>query len=132
MGDYFGHWLDFGRQIPEPPRIFSVNWFRKGADGKFVWPGFGQNMRVLQWIVDRCDGRAQAHESALGLMPSYRDLDWRGIDFDAELFESVMSIDVVQCKRELLSHDALFDKLGAKRPAALSAERQRLGERLQS
>jgi phosphoenolpyruvate carboxykinase (GTP) len=131
VGDYFAHWLRMGTRVAHPPRIFSVNWFRKGSDGKFVWPGFGQNMRVLQWIVDRCGGRAQANETALGFMPSYRDLDWRGIDFDAARFDAVMSVDIAQWRRELVSHDALFDKLGAKRPSALAAERARLGERLQ-
>ncbi|MET0917021.1 MAG: phosphoenolpyruvate carboxykinase (GTP), partial [Burkholderiales bacterium] len=109
VGDYFAHWLQMGLRVTHPPRIFSVNWFRKGADGKFVWPGFGQNMRVLQWIVGRCGGSAQANETALGLMPSYRDLEWRGIDFDAALFDAVMSVDVAQWQRELVSHDALFD-----------------------
>jgi phosphoenolpyruvate carboxykinase (GTP) len=132
VGDYFAHWLQMGTRVAHPPRIFSVNWFRKGADGKFVWPGFGQNMRVLQWIVDRCGGRAEATETALGLMPSYRDLEWRGIDFDAARFDAVMSVDAAQWQRELASHDALFEKLGAKRPSALVEQRAQLGERLQT
>ncbi|MEP6678725.1 MAG: phosphoenolpyruvate carboxykinase (GTP) [Betaproteobacteria bacterium] len=131
IGDYFAHWLKMGSRVAHPPHIFSVNWFRKDGDGKFVWPGFGQNMRVLQWIVDRCGERAAATETPLGFMPSYRDLDWRGIDFDAARFDTVSSVDVAQWTRELASHDALFAKLGAKRPAALAAERTRLEERLQ-
>jgi phosphoenolpyruvate carboxykinase (GTP) len=129
VGDYFQHWLAMGKSIAHPPRIFSVNWFRKDADGKFVWPGFGQNMRVLQWIVDRCAGRAQAHETAMGLAPSYADLNWTGTDFDADRFAGVMNVDSGQWQRELSSHDELFTKLGAKRPAALQVERQRLGTR---
>jgi len=129
VGDYFKHWLAMGKSIAHPPRIFSVNWFRKDADGKFVWPGFGQNMRVLQWIVDRCAGRAQAHETATGLSPSYADLNWTGTDFDAARFAGVMNLDSGQWQRELASHDELFAKLGAKRPAALQVERQRLGTR---
>jgi phosphoenolpyruvate carboxykinase (GTP) len=129
VGDYFQHWLAMGKSIPHPPRIFSVNWFRKDASGKFVWPGFGQNMRVLQWIVDRCAGRAQAHETATGLAPSYADLNWTGTDFDAARFAGVMNVDSGQWQRELLSHDELFAKLGAKRPAALQVERLRLGMR---
>jgi phosphoenolpyruvate carboxykinase (GTP) len=132
VGDYFAHWLKMGSRVAHPPRIFSVNWFRKGSDGKFVWPGFGQNMRVLKWIVDRCAARASASETALGFMPSYDDLDWRGIDFDAAQFDAVTSVDVAQWMRELASHDALFDKLGAKRPSALTIERERMGERLRS
>ncbi|MGI9658260.1 MAG: phosphoenolpyruvate carboxykinase (GTP), partial [Gaiellaceae bacterium] len=81
MGDYLGHWLDFGRNIPNPPRIFSVNWFRRDEEGNFLWPGFGENMRILQWIVGRSRGQAASIESPLGWMPQYKDLDWRGLDF---------------------------------------------------
>ena len=82
VGDYFQHWLAMGKAVAHPPRIFSVNWFRKDADGKFAWPGFGQNMRVLQWVVERCRGRAHATESAVGLVPDYADLNWTGAAFD--------------------------------------------------
>ena len=81
MGDYINHWLDFGRHIPNPPRIFSVNWFRTDKDGKFLWPGFGDNMRVLKWIVERSHGRAASVESPVGWMPRYEELDWTGLDF---------------------------------------------------
>jgi len=130
VGDYFAHWLRMGARVAHPPRIFSVNWFRKGGDGRFVWPGFGQNMRVLQWIVERCAGRAHAVETPLGFMPAYDDLDWRGIEFGAERFDAVTSVDKTQWSRELASHDALFAKLGAKRPAALVEQRARLEAQL--
>ena len=130
VGDYFQHWLKMGAAVAHPPRIFSVNWFRKGADGKFVWPGFGQNMRVLQWIVERCAGRAHASETATGLSPTYADLNWKSTDFDADRFAAVMNIDRAQWQRELASHDELFAKLGPKRPAALQRERERLGDRI--
>ena len=129
VGDYFQHWLAMGKRVAHPPRIFSVNWFRKDANGKFVWPGFGQNMRVLRWVVERCAGRAKAHETVTGLAPSYEDLDWTGTDFDAARFAGVMEVDRAQWQRELASHDELFAKLGSKRPATLQQERQRLGER---
>jgi len=130
VGDYFKHWLIMGEAVAHPPRIFSVNWFRKDANGDFVWPGFGQNMRILQWVVERCAGRAFAHETATGLAPSYADLNWTGTDFDAGRFAGVMDVDREHWQRELASHDELFAKLGRKRPAALQAERERLGERL--
>ena len=130
VGDYFKHWLEMGKSVANPPRIFSVNWFRKDAQGKFAWPGFGQNMRVLQWVVDRCRGRANARENAVGFVPGYGDLHWTGAAFNADLFEGVMRLDRAQWERELASHDELFAKLGAKRPAALQSERDRLAERL--
>jgi phosphoenolpyruvate carboxykinase (GTP) len=111
MGDYFNHWLQFGREIPNPPRIFSVNWFRKDKDGKFLWPGFGDNMRVLKWIVERANGHAVAVEGPIGWMPRYEDIDWRGLDFSHEAFQELMSVDREVWKKEILLHDELFIKL---------------------
>ncbi|OWY25010.1 phosphoenolpyruvate carboxykinase (GTP) [Sphingobacteriales bacterium UPWRP_1] len=111
MGDYFNHWLQIGRTLPNPPRIFGVNWFRKDKNGNFVWPGFGQNMRVLKWIIDRARGRAAAVESPIGWMPRYHDIDWNGLEsFSNENFDSVMSVDREEWKRELLAHEELFEK----------------------
>jgi phosphoenolpyruvate carboxykinase (GTP) len=129
MGDYFRHWLDMGRAVAHPPRIFSVNWFRKDAEGRFVWPGFGQNMRVLKWIVERCAGQAGARETTLGLVPEYSHLDWSGLDFGASRFSDLMGVDAGQWERELDSHNVLFDRLGDKRPAKLLRERDRLAGR---
>lgn len=109
--DYFNHWLNFGRRLPNPPRIFGVNWFRKDANGKFIWPGFGDNMRVLKWVVDRVHGRAFGVESPIGWVPKYEDLDWSGIDFPREKFNEVMEIDREMWKKEIASHDELFSKL---------------------
>jgi len=130
VGDYFQHWLKMGNAVPKPPKIFTVNWFRTDENGKFVWPGFGQNMRVLQWVVERCHGRGHAVETPLGLEPAYEDLNWTGLDFPKERFSQVMKVDYSLWRRELAAHDELFAKLGAKRPAALVTERERLGARL--
>ena len=130
VGDYFAHWLAMGASVAVPPKIFNVNWFRTDENGKFAWPGFGQNMRVLQWIVERCRGRGHAVETALGLEPAYADLNWSGLDFSPDRFAQVMRVDRAMWSRELAEHDQLFAKLGTKRPEALAAERERLGGRL--
>jgi phosphoenolpyruvate carboxykinase (GTP) len=120
MADYFNHWLNFGRQLPNPPRIFSVNWFRRDAQGHFLWPGFGDNMRILKWIVERARGRAVSIESPIGWMPRYEDLDWRGIeDFTRQQFNELMSVDRDTWQQELLSHEELFVKLYDRLPKEL-------------
>jgi phosphoenolpyruvate carboxykinase (GTP) len=113
MADYINHWLSFGRSIPNPPRIFGVNWFRRDENGKFVWPGFGENMRILEWIVHRAQGgRAMAIESPIGWMPRYGDIDWEGMEgFSREKFTKAMSIDKADWDKELLQHDELFIRL---------------------
>ncbi len=116
MADYFNHWLQFGRQV-DPPRIFGVNWFRKDANGKFIWPGFGDNMRVLKWIVDRSRGKAVSIESPLGWVPRYEDIDWRGMDdFSPERFKELMAMDRDTWINEVLSHEELFLQLYDKLP----------------
>ncbi len=130
VGDYFAHWLAMGRRVARPPRIFAVNWFRKDGAGRYVWPGFGENMRVLQWIVGRCEGTASAVETPLGWMPAYHDLVWDGLAFAPEQYEVVTAIRQEEWLRELASHDALFDRIGARRPAVLAHERERLGRHL--
>ncbi len=126
MGDYLGHWLDFGRHIPNPPRIFNVNWFRKDEDGNFIWPGFGDNMRILKWIVDRAHGRTSSTESPLGWMPRYEDIDWRGLDFSREQFDTLMSTDREQWLQEIASHDDLFFQLYDRLPKELTFIRELL------
>jgi phosphoenolpyruvate carboxykinase (GTP) len=111
MGDYFNHWLQMGRGLSEPPRIFCVNWFRKDANGKFIWPGYSQNMRVLEWIVNRVRGKGAGIESPIGWMPRYEDLRWDGLEFSKETFLELMNVDREQWKSELLSHRELFERL---------------------
>ena len=131
MGDYFSHWLQMGKAVSRPPRMFRVNWFRKDAIGKFVWPGFAENMRVLKWIVDRCGGRAQGVETALGLIPRYEDINWTGLDrFDRARFEEIAGVDAQAWGAELKSHDELFGTLGGRLPAALELRRGSMHQKL--
>jgi len=123
MGDYFSHWLEFGRSIGQPPKMFNVNWFRRDADGNFLWPGYGENMRVLKWIVERVRGNAHASEGPLGLQPLYDDLDWRGLKFSKAQFDSVMNVERDEKTQEVASHDELFFKLYDRLPRELPAIR---------
>ncbi len=112
MADYFNHWLQFGRNLPNPPRIFGVNWFRKNSDGKFAWPGFGENMRVLKWIFERVHGYTSAVESPIGWMPRYRDMSWEGMEeFTRAEFKKVMTVDREIWKKEILAHEELFAQM---------------------
>lgn len=116
MADYFNHWMQFGRKLPNPPRIFVVNWFRKDKDGNFLWPGFGDNMRVLEWVIGRVRGRTGAVESPVGWMPTYDDINWKGLNFSREQFEEIMHVDREMWKQEVLSHEELFGKMYDKLP----------------
>ncbi len=138
MGDYFKHWLKMGAQLQaataqsgaKMPKIYQVNWFRRDTNGNFVWPGFGQNMRVLEWIIDRVEGRANAQSTTAGLVPEYDDLHWQGSDFSKDDFGIATYQDKDQWKKELVSHGELFDKLGDHVPAELHTERDTLESRL--
>jgi phosphoenolpyruvate carboxykinase (GTP) len=131
IGDYFAHWLKMGKAVHRPPRIFRVNWFRKDANGKFIWPGFGENMRVLEWIVNRCHGLAQGVDTALGIMPRHEDLNWRGLErFTPQQYEEIVRVDGVAWKKEIAAHDDLLGKLGAHLPRELAQRRSQLHERL--
>ena len=134
MSEYFRHWLDLGASLSRSgaklPKIFCVNWFRKGADGQFVWPGYGENMRVLEWIIERVEGKAEGEMNAFGLTPRYADLDWTGLDFDAEKYAQVSGLDAGTWAAELALHDELFRQLAYKLPPELPEVRQRLAARL--
>ncbi len=134
VSDYFDHWLKMGKRLAQLdatlPKIFCVNWFRKGADGKFVWPGFGDNMRVLSWMIGRIEGTAKGAEHAFGLSPGYEDIDWGTLDFTREQFESVIAVKDSAWRDELALHEELFTKLSQGLPAELPEVKMQIERRL--
>jgi phosphoenolpyruvate carboxykinase (GTP) len=130
MADYFGHWLNVGRRLSDPPRIFRVNWFRKDENGKFIWPGFGDNMRVLKWIIDRVHGRGYAVESPLGWMPRHEDIEWNGLDFSAGKFYDLMAVGRDAGAAEAHAHEEQFEKFSDRLPKEFVFERELLRSRL--
>jgi phosphoenolpyruvate carboxykinase (GTP) len=134
MSDYFQHWLNLGNKLTAEgaklPKIFCVNWFRKGADGKFVWPGYGENMRVLEWILGRITGTAKGVDNAFGLSPTYEDINWNGLNFTKEQFQSVIGIDTAAWQQELKLHDELFQQLAYHLPAEMPATKAKIEQRL--
>jgi len=131
MADYFQHWLGVGAKLgAQAPRIFCVNWFRKGADGKFVWPGYGENMRVLAWVLGRVEGTAGGQDNVFGTSPRYEDLHWTGLNFSAQQFASVIGIDQAAWQQELTLHTELFKTLAYHLPAELPATMARIEQRL--
>ncbi|MCT9811431.1 phosphoenolpyruvate carboxykinase (GTP) [Acidovorax sp. Be4] len=134
MSEYFQHWLNMGAKLQatgaQLPRLYTTNWFRKDAAGKFVWPGYGENMRVLKWMIDRIEGQAQGVDTLLGVAPNYAEINWQGLDFSADQFETVTSIDKAAWQDELQLHDALFTQLADKLPQELLATRAALEKRL--
>ncbi|CCF96434.1 phosphoenolpyruvate carboxykinase (GTP) [Ralstonia solanacearum] len=135
MADYFAHWLKLGDQLAKSgaalPKIFCVNWFRKDEQGRFVWPGFGENMRVLKWMIDRIEGQVSGDEHVFGVSPRYEELRWDGLDFSAEQFAKVISLDAQAWKQELTLHAELFAQLAHHLPQALPEAKARLEGRLQ-
>jgi phosphoenolpyruvate carboxykinase (GTP) len=134
MSDYFQHWLDLGARLGKAgarlPRIYCVNWFRKGDDGKFVWPGYGDNMRVIEWILGRLEGQAGGAENAIGISPRYEDLRWDGLKFSAAQFANVIGVDRAAWTQELALHAELFGQLAHHLPAELPATKARIEQRL--
>lgn len=134
MSDYFQHWLDLGKKLDAAgarlPRIYTTNWFRKGADGKFVWPGYGENMRVLKWMIDRIEGKGEGTEHVFGVSPRYEDLNWSGLDFSAEQFDTVTHIDKAAWQAELKLHAELFQQLAHHLPKELPATKAAIEQRL--
>ena len=132
MGDYFAHWLRMQYRITQPPKVFMVNWFRQDANGKFLWPGFGENMRVLKWVVDRSRGRTGAFETVMGWVPRPGDLDLSGVDVSDEQFQQATAINFDEWQQELESQKEFFDKIGDRMPKSLLLWREMLLARLSS
>ena len=130
MADYFGHWLNAGRRLSNPPQIFRVNWFRKDENGKFIWPGFGDNLRVLKWIIDRVHGRGYAVESPIGWMPRHEDIEWKGLDFPADKFYDLMAVGRNAGAAEAHAHEEQFDQFFDRLPKEFFFERELLRSRL--
>ncbi|HSV36893.1 MAG TPA: phosphoenolpyruvate carboxykinase (GTP) [Ramlibacter sp.] len=134
MSDYFQHWLSLGKKLAasgaQLPRIYTTNWFRKGEDGKFVWPGYGENMRVLKWMIDRIEGKAEGSEHVFGVSPAYEELNWTGLDFSAEQFKTVTSIDKAAWQQELKLHTELFQQLEYHLPRELGETKAQIEKRL--
>jgi len=134
MSDYFQHWLDMGAKVAasgaKQPKIYTSNWFNKGADGKFIWPGYGENMRVLKWIIDRLEGKVEGVENPVGITPKYETMNWQGVDFSAEKFAEVTDFDKTLWGSELKLHDELFAKLAYHLPVALTETRAKIEARL--
>lgn len=136
MSDYFQHWLNLGRKLEASgtrlPKIFTTNWFRKGEDGKFVWPGYGENMRVLKWMIDRIDGVVQGEKHPFGISPTYEELNWEGLPFTPEQFQQVMGIDLPAWEKELELHHELFQQLEHRLPDELRQTKAKIEQRLGS
>jgi phosphoenolpyruvate carboxykinase (GTP) len=131
MADYFGHWLEMGRKHPnQMPRIFLVNWFRKDADGKFIWPGYGENSRVLEWIFRRCDGEGEAVETPIGLVPTPDSLDTHGLDCSADDIEHLLAVDADEVRAQLPQVEEHLARFGDSLPDELTAQLKALKERL--
>ncbi len=134
MSDYFQHWLKLGQQLQGQgatlPRIYTTNWFLKGDDGKFIWPGYGENMRVLKWIIDRIEGKAKGEDNVFGVSPAYAELNWTGLSFSAESFAKVTGIDKAAWQAELKLHDELFNQLAYHLPTELTATKAAIASRL--
>ena len=134
VSDYFQHWLDIGQKMGQAgaklPAIYCVNWFRKGADGKFVWPGYGENMRVLKWMIDRIEGKAMGVDNGFGVSPAFDEITWTGLDFTPAQFATVTSLDQADWKTEIALHTELFTQLAYHLPAQLQSTKAQLEQRL--
>jgi phosphoenolpyruvate carboxykinase (GTP) len=131
MADYFRHWLEMGKRIPHPPKIFHVNWFRRGTDGKFLWPGYGENVRALKWILERVEGRGQAQETPIGFVPARNGLTLDGLKISAEAIDELLRVNIDDWQTELADTKQFFEKFGDRLPRELLEEHRRLTQRFQ-
>jgi phosphoenolpyruvate carboxykinase (GTP) len=130
MADYFGHWLSMGRRLVRQPRIFHINWFRTGEDGKFLWPGFGENVRVLKWVLERVDGKTAARSTPMGNVPATGSLDLSGLDVSTAQLEALLAVDLQSWLGEVAQSEAFLAKFGDRLPSALMDEHRALRDRL--
>ena len=130
MAEYFGHWLKMGRTIAHPPRVFHVNWFRRGADGKFLWPGYGENVRVLKWMLERVEGRGGAVETPIGFVPAPDALTLEGLRIEKQTVEELLRVDAADWIEEMAGTKKFFEKFGSQLPGELWSEHQQLEQRL--
>ncbi len=128
MGDYFGHWLNVGRKTKNPPKIFSVNWFRTDEDGNYMWPGFGENIRAIKWIIDRCEGRVEARETPIGLVPHTKDIDTNGLEIPHEKLEKLFDVNMSEWHDEIGGIKEFMDKFGSHMPKELFEEYEKLAK----
>ncbi|MFH0985987.1 MAG: phosphoenolpyruvate carboxykinase domain-containing protein, partial [Candidatus Omnitrophota bacterium] len=130
MGDYFAHWLDFGKKLKHAPKIYSINWFRTDENGKFIWPGFGDNIRVIKWIIDRIEGKAGAKETPIGLIPEMNDFDLSGLNIQREAVEKLFAVDPAEWTEELQEIEKYLQQFGPHMPDPIWQEYRKLAEKL--
>jgi phosphoenolpyruvate carboxykinase (GTP) len=131
MGDYFGHWLEMGKKIPHAPKVFNVNWFRTDDEGHFIWPGFGDNMRVLMWILDRCEDKVEAKETPIGYVPFAKDINIEGLDgITVDTVEGLLNVDKDLWKAEIDGIKEFYAKIGDTLPSELNNQLSALESRL--
>ena len=130
MADYFAHWVNMGKKIGKQPQIFNVNWFRTDDEGNFIWPGFGDNLRVLEWIIDRCEGKVDARESAIGYLPYAKDINIDGLDIDESVVEDLLTVDKATWLEEVKGIKEFYAQFGDRLPKELADELAKLEERL--
>jgi phosphoenolpyruvate carboxykinase (GTP) len=131
MADYFGHWLQMGKQIPHPPKIFHVNWFRRNAEGRFLWPGYGENVRVLKWILERVEGRGSAEETPIGYVPTRTGLTLDNMTLAPGALDELLAVNPDDWQHELEETKQFFDKFGPRLPREIREEHEKLSKRLQ-
>jgi phosphoenolpyruvate carboxykinase (GTP) len=130
MGDYFGHWLEVGAALKSPPKIFRVNWFRTDENGRYLWPGFGDNLRVLKWVIERCEGRGVAHDTPIGLLPTSQAIDRAGLDLSDETMTALLKVDPAEWVEAVSGQEAFLNGFGGRVPKGIREEHETLAHRI--